>query len=163
MHHMVPWWNLGLVAESMMGGRGPCTTRDKLHDKVQMTWILERSMQPGKEWTFSVCTEFMVTTGKSSGLREECDWSHACSLQASSVGSNSILECRIPFKTEHRAVAIGTERKDPSLSHSSTDIIPLNDVSLLQRPSVLCDVISVVAELMVSRQAVLHQPPFTVV
>jgi hypothetical protein len=55
---------------------------------------------------FSVATRFTVSTGKKVDSREECYWpSHACSLQVSRCGSNSILECRFLSKNAHRARA----------------------------------------------------------
>jgi hypothetical protein len=47
-------------------------------------------------WSFSVWMEVTVATGEETTAREECYWSHACSLQG--VGTNGILECKIPSK-----------------------------------------------------------------
>jgi hypothetical protein len=53
---------------------------------------------------FSVAAQFTASTGKKVDSREECYWSHTCSLQASRcVGSNNILERKILFKSVHRA------------------------------------------------------------
>jgi hypothetical protein len=37
--------------------------------------------------------------------QEECHWSHACkSFKRTGVGTNSIIECKFPFKPEHSAL-----------------------------------------------------------
>jgi hypothetical protein len=45
----------------------------------------------------------MVTTVRAVDSREECHWSHACSLQAKMLGSNGILKCKILSGNAHRA------------------------------------------------------------
>jgi hypothetical protein len=69
------------------------------------------SSQECERGAFSVATQFTVTTGKRMNFREECHWSHACSLQANMRGiqwnlrrgiRNGILECGFLSETAHR-------------------------------------------------------------
>jgi hypothetical protein len=83
---------------------------------------------------FSVATQFTVSTDKRVNFREECYWSHACkSFKRTCVGSNGILECKFLSENAHRTEVVSW--KD-SLSNGES----------LQ----CCDVISAVAEFMVS-------------
>jgi hypothetical protein len=49
--------------------------------------------------------------------QEECDLSHACSLQASRCGSNSIRACKSLIKTEHHACSNRAQRSLHSIAH----------------------------------------------
>jgi hypothetical protein len=54
--------------------------------------------------TFSVTTQFTVSTGKRVNFRDECHWSHACkSFKRTCMGSNGILYCKFLSENAHRA------------------------------------------------------------
>jgi hypothetical protein len=56
--------------------------------------------------TFSVATQFTVSTGKRANFRKECHWSHAWQrFKRTCVGSNGILECKFQSETAHRTVS----------------------------------------------------------
>jgi hypothetical protein len=61
-----------------------------------------------RQKAFSVVTQFTVSIGKRVAFREECHWSHACSLEEAlaCVGSNGILECRFLSENAHRTVLL---------------------------------------------------------
>jgi hypothetical protein len=59
------------------------------------------TFQIGSE-SFSVVTQFTVSTGKTVNFFEECHWSHACKCfqRSECVNPNSILECKVAVRNQ---------------------------------------------------------------